>query len=227
MWTRAELKSKAKIVMNQNYWKAVLAAIVTMIATGGFTSSSGYNLGSAGTDATTGSGYELARLGIIIGIIISVVLVTLAFALAIAIFVLYPLEVGCRRYFISSRTAPGDLSLLGFGFKNSYMNLVKTMFLRNLFIFLWSLLLFIPGIIKFYEYRMIPYLLAENPSLDSSQAFARSKEMMAGQKWNVFVLDLSFIGWHLLGLFTCFILNIFYVNPYQQSTNAELYEALK
>jgi uncharacterized membrane protein len=63
--------------------------------------------------------------------------------------------------------------------------------------------------------------------MDKDEAFARSKEMMTGQKWNAFVLDLSFFGWHLLGIFTCGLLQIFYINPYQQLTNAELYEALR
>lgn len=106
------------------------------------------------------------------------------------------------------------------------MNVVKIMFCRGLFTLLWSLLFIIPGIIKAYEYRMIPYLLAENPDMDMSEAFARSKEMMMGNKWEAFVLDLSFIGWYFLSAFTCGILSIFYVKPYVQLTNTELYVAL-
>ena len=59
--------------------------------------------------------------------------------------------------------------------------------------FLWSLLLIIPGIVKSYEYRMIPYLLADHPEMSKDEAFAASKAMIDGNKWDAFVLDFSFI----------------------------------
>ena len=74
---------------------------------------------------------------------------------------------------------------------------------------------------------MVPYLLAEYPDMDRKEVFARSRDMMYGQKWNTFVLDLSFLGWSLLSLCTCGLLAIFYVNPYVQATNAELFLELK
>ena len=101
------------------------------------------------------------------------------------------------------------------------------MFLEGLYIFLWSLLFIIPGIIKTYEYLMVPYILAENPELSTKEVFARSKQMMTGDKWNAFVLQLSFLGWILLSVFTCGILLIFYVGPYSELTYAELYAVLK
>lgn len=85
----------------------------------------------------------------------------------------------------------------------------------------------IPGIVKAYEYRMIPYILAENPQMSYKDAFAESKRMMTGNKWKAFVLDWSFILWDILAIFTCGILMIFYVRPYQELTNAEFYHALK
>ena len=101
------------------------------------------------------------------------------------------------------------------------------MFLRSLYIFLWSLLFIIPGIIKAYEYLMMPYILAENPEMETKEVFARSKEMMTGEKWRAFVLDLSFIGWKILGILTCCVLSVFFVSPYYYSTLAELYAVLK
>ena len=65
----------------------------------------------------------------------------------------------------------------------------------KLYTFLWSLLLLIPGIVKAYEYRMVPYLLADYPELSTEEAFRISREMMNGEKMNTFILDLSFIGW--------------------------------
>ena len=223
MWTRAELKSNGRLVMSQNYWSTVLVGLLVMLSTGGMNASNS----SSFNRATTNANLDLAEIFILLGVIFTFIFMASLITLVVAIFVLNPLEIGCRRYLISARQAPGDLALVGFGFKYSYMNIVTIQFLRNLFIFLWSLLLVIPGIIKSYEYRMIPYILAENPSMDYQTAFARSKSMMMGEKWNAFVLDLSFIGWHILGILTCGALSVFYVVPYQISTNAELYEALR
>ena len=133
---------------------------------------------------------------------------------------------GCR-FFRRNLEEPANISNITYGYDKNYKNVVKVMFFRDLYIYLWSLLFIIPGIIKSYEYRMIPYLLSENPEMTKEEAFAESKRLMMGQKWETFVLDLSFIGWHILGGFTFGLLNIFYVAPYQLATNAALYETLK
>jgi len=224
MWTRIQLKDNAKIVMFQNYWQTVLVAFLAVVATGG---ASGSNSGSFNAASSNFSGGGMMYHTVAVLFLLLIMGISIVFILAFSVLLLKPLEVGCRRYFISARQAPGNISLLGFGYKNEYMNIVKTQFLRGLFTFLWSLLFIVPGIIKAYEYRMMPYILAENPGMNTEEVFARSKMMMTGDKWDVFVLDLSFLGWHILGILTCGILSIFYVNPYQQSTNAELYEALR
>lgn len=74
---------------------------------------------------------------------------------------------------------------------------------------------------------MIPYILAENPKIERKKAFKLSKQMMKGNKWKTFILDLSFLGWELLSIFTLGLLNIFYINPYKVATTVELYEILK
>ena len=74
---------------------------------------------------------------------------------------------------------------------------------------------------------MVPYILSENPSMNTDQAFLISKRMMDGQKMNAFVLDLSFIPWVLVAIITCGIAGALYVNPYIYQTNAELYLTLK
>ena len=99
--------------------------------------------------------------------------------------------------------------------------------MQTLFTVLWSLLFIIPGIVKGYEYMMIPYLLAENPDMSREETFAKSKAMTTGNKWDAFVLDLSFLGWLILGSITFNILNVFYVYPYQYLTRAELYRTLR
>ena len=77
-----------------------------------------------------------------------------------------------------------------------------------------------------YCYLMVPYILAENPDMNAREALRLSKEMMDGQKWNAFVLGLSFIGWQLLGTLLCGI-GTFFVQPYVDATFAELYAVLR
>ena len=76
--------------------------------------------------------------------------------------------------------------------------LILLALLEGLFIFLWSLLLIIPGIIAAYRYRMAKFLLLDHPDMDVTDCIRASKQMMTGHKWECFVLDLSFIGWAIL-----------------------------
>lgn len=232
MWSRSELKARAKEILNRNYWKAVLVSLILA-----FIGGSGGGSASASSSSSTASDSKyynifkdpeaLAAFLAILSVVLIVVVIMWVIALALSVFVFNPLIVGCQRYFILCGKAPATINEVVFAFSHSYLNIVKIMFFKNLYTFLWTLLLIIPGIIKSYEYRMIPYLLAENPDMPMEEAFALTKKMMDGDKGNAFVLDLSFLGWNLLGLFTCCILNIFYVNPYQNLTNAQLYEVLK
>ena len=157
----------------------------------------------------------------IISLIISV------FALAFRYLLLTPFEYGCRKFFRKNLDEPAKLSNIVYAFDSNYKNIVKTAFLRDLFIWLWSLLFVIPGIIKAYEYRLVPYIFAENPDMKYSDILAESSKLMKGNKWKTFVLDLSFIGWELLSLCTCGLLSVFYVDPYKLQTDAALYEAIK
>ena len=146
--------------------------------------------------------------------------------LLVSIFLIAPLHVGCYRWYILNRTSNPPIGELLHVFRNGYFNAVKIMFSRGLYTFLWSLLFIIPGIIKSYEYEMIPYLLAENPNMSKQEAFALSKELMDGNKFNAFVLDLSFILWNFVGSLVFGLPGIFFVNPYVQLTNVELYVKL-
>lgn len=142
--------------------------------------------------------------------------------------VCHPVMVGSRHFFLHNRLdRASPLELLEAFHRDRYLNVVLVMFLRWLFLTLWSCLLIIPGIVKSYEYRMIPFLLADNPRMDHRRAFALSREMMRGQKGDAFVLDLSFFLWHLLSALTLGLLDIFFLNPYIASTDAELYAVLK
>ncbi|MGE4214944.1 MAG: DUF975 family protein [Anaerotignaceae bacterium] len=162
----------------------------------------------------------------------TVILFALCATLASAIlrlFILVPLSIGSNRYFMELRENENTpLDKILYLYKQSKLgNSVLTIFLMNIYILLWTLLLLIPGIIKTYEYRMVPYILCENPGIGRKRAFKLSKEMMTENKMDSFILDLSFIGWYILSLFTAGILSVFYVNPYIAATNAELYAALR
>lgn len=98
-------------------------------------------------------------------------------------------------------------------------------FLRRMYIFLWSLLLVVPGIIKSYSYAMTPFILAENPDLSASEAIRRSMEMMDDHKAELFCLDLTFIGWNILAAITLNLGNLA-VNPYMNATRAAFYRQL-
>lgn len=148
------------------------------------------------------------------------------FTVLFRVLVGYNLEVGGRRYFL--RAAQGDekLSNTFSGIKSgTYVNVIGTMFLRSLYTFLWSLLFVIPGVIKTYAYRMVPYILAENPGMAPSEALAESVRLTNGHKMGMFVLDLSFIGWYILGSLVFGIGRVF-VHPYVESTYAQLYLSL-
>ena len=146
---------------------------------------------------------------------------------AIQAFILGPLEIGFRRFFIRNLNEQARIHEIGYGFDHNYIENVKTMFFKELYTMLWSFLLVIPDIVKSYEYRMIPYLLAEDTTMTAKEAFFQSRQLMKGQKWNAFVLDLSFLGWNMLSIFTLGILGILFVNPYRNMTNAALYERLR
>lgn len=159
---------------------------------------------------------------------IMVVYLAVIALILLQIFVFSMLEIGGCRFFIENAYEPvlagRMLSVFGGG---QYGKMVLAQFLRELYTFLWSLLLIIPGIVKSYEYSMIPYLLADYPELTTDEAFRISREMMDGNKWNAFVLDWSFILWDLLSAVTLGIAGIFWVYPYEYATKAELYLTLK
>ncbi len=173
------------------------------------------------------------RAGLISAIAIVLILgfivwiVATAISLAIKYLLLAPFEYGCRKFFRKNLDEPAKLSNIVYVFDSHYKNVVKTAFMTDLFIWLWSLLFVIPGIIKTYEYRLVPYIVSENPSISYKDALAESKKLMKGNKWKTFVLDLSFIGWEILGGLTWGILDILFVGPYKASTDAALYEAIK
>ena len=180
-------------------------------------------------DASQGSTGGSLITPVIIGIVLVVIVVALAFGLALGAFLLNPLQVGAQKFFIDNatdQTTGLNKDNIGVAFSDNYMKVVGSMFSTGIFTALWCLLLIIPGIYKAYCWRLVPYIVSEEPAITGAEARALSNQMMLGSKWDSFVLDLSFIGWKILGAFTLGILNIVFTNPYQAATNAELYLTL-
>ena len=217
MWSRESLKNDAKITLHNCFGNSILACLVISAVS---------NIGNF-SYRFNNMDYDRISIGALFTIMISSSMMSVILIL-VKIFLTNPLTVGCSHFFLSSRIRPSRVEQVGFCFKSGrYGNVCKAIFMTNLFINLWSLLFIIPGVYKSYQYRMVPYLLAENPNMDYRRALELSTAMMDGAKLEAFVLDLSFIGWYLLSIFTCMILAVVYVTPYQHHTNAGLYITLR
>ncbi len=272
MWSRAQLKGKAKNAMNRNFWRTILVTLIVFMIGGATSVNFSYNFDLSEEDIPSfeelfienfeeaykdvyedtyqeddyyeegdinsiieedlPSGFDSVEemavvvFGVVIIVLIVILLIVAVIGILVSTFFYIPLEVGTKRFFFKNLNQSAEIKEVAYAFDNSYKNVVKILFFRNLSLLGWSLLFVIPGIVKSYEYMMVPYLLAENPKLTKEQVFALSKQMMSGHKWNAFVLHLSFIGWDFLSNITLGILGIFYVQPYRCHTFAALYEEL-
>ena len=208
------------MAFKKNYVSAVVVALLMGIF-GTVSGESSARRVSENSDIYSGN---LFNVGMITGLLAGIAKLVILIVLVAKVFVGNLLKMGGYRFFILNQTAQPGIGTLLDGFRSGhYVNIVLTMFLRDLFTTLWSLLLVVPGIVKHYEYLMVPYIIGENPAMDYKEAFQISKQMMDGEKMEAFIMDLSFLGWYLLSAVTCGLLAIFYVNPYVQASFAEMY----
>ena len=222
MWTRQMLKTNARAAIKKNYVNVLVVSLIFAFISGAFSSSSASKTVTSSFKSGNFSKELISFAAMLIGI--SIVIGIIGILLSILVF--NPLKVGIQKFFIENHYANPGIGLVAYAFKTNYINVVKTMFLRDIYLFLWSLLLAIPGIIKSYSYRLVPYILADNPDIYPDDAITLSREMMNGHKLDAFILDISFILWWLLSVITFNIAGVFYVFPYIDATNAELYLAL-
>lgn len=253
MWTRSELKERGKAALHRNYWIVVLATLVVTALTGGTGNAAGNGSLQEGSNIAAGNGDAASNLiqtlfsffgvagdmiyknligpmynGMYVSFILILIITAFSVGLLFKIFVGNLFEVGGCRFYEENSEHKTRIALIVDGFLNgAYLRNVATIFCRDLYTVLWTLCLIIPGIVKSYEYKMIPYILAENPRISRKRAFEISKNMMDGEKWNAFVLDLSFIGWNLLSTITFGIVGVLYVNPYVYTTWAEFYKVMR
>lgn len=245
MWTRKELKTSAKDFLRQHYWKAFIVCLIVVLLTSSHVST---NLTRAEYDyymekeglifiaRNTPIKLENRVFNFITGRTFTTPIIFipdgLFWALAIGfilfnIFVGSVLIVGQSRFFLDGFRGNVNTKTLWsyFDFPEEYSKVVKAMFLRNLYTLLWALLFIIPGIIKSYEYRMVPYILANEGYLSADEVIKKSSKMTTGHKWDIFVLDLSFVLWDILG-YVLLGLGTYFVIPYREATYAKLYETL-
>lgn len=215
MWNRQEVKQRAKGIMKRNYWKMFVIALLASILTG-----EGVSTISSVQDVADNFSPDMQTTILTIGTVGSLL------GLVYTIFIGNVIRVGKAAYFIQNQNENPPLNMIFSAFKGNYMNVVKIMVVMYIKNFLWFLLFIIPGIMKAYEYSMIPYILAENPNISMDEAFAQTRNMTMGQKMDLFVLDLSFLGWIVLGGICCGV-GILFVQPYIEATMVEVYTILK
>ena len=226
MMKSKELRVKAWESLKGKYWMAFAVVLVTGLigSISNIFTSFGQNLGEV---LGLVDPAELDSTMMIGALVLSgVVIVSAIIGLIFGIFVSSPITVGLCNYFIINTDSKPSFKDAFSGFKVKYGRNVGTLLLVAIKSVLWTLLLVIPGIIKTYEYSIIPYILADDPEISSKDAFKKAKEMMKGNKWRLFKLEFSFIGWALLSALTLGI-GVFFLLPYVNAATAEFYVELK
>ncbi len=213
------IKRRAKESIKRNYWPAVIGALLITASVATPTAVVKVNVN------------DISDLNVYIQQAASYarpVFGTSIVALLVKVFLLHPLEVGGRKFFFDNGRNTASLNEVSYAFgSRNYFNVVLTMFVRDIFNSLWFLLFVIPGFIKVYSYRLVPYILFENPGIDPMTAITRSREMMNGHKMEAFLLDLSFIGWFILGVLSLGLGLFFWVSPYMSAAQAEFYRSVR
>lgn len=236
MWERKALKEHAKLFLKQYYWTALAVCIVAiLLGASSQTVSVFQKVTPAPTRlpnyyyyATQVGGTVFQALVWPLRLILSSVynLVSLGFFLIFLVFrviVTNNVRVGRARYFNQAVAGDNQFNYLFSSFRQGqWAPIAIKMFKLDLIIFLWSLFFIFPGIIKMYQYKFVPFILADEPQLSLREAMDRSTQMTDQDKLNLFVLDLSFFPWYLLGALLFGIGNWF-VEPYPKATEATLY----
>jgi len=249
---RGMLKAKAKTVLKGAYWNSFLVTFIIMIVSGGIStiisipsanagvlgslrelfdvssfSYSSYYSPYSGYSSPWGMG-DAQWLGMIIVVVLVVFVIAVVLGCLFYTFVVAPLEVGAKKFYINSTFKKDDVGTISFAFSNGYRNVAKTMFLRALYPALWALIPLVGWIVSIYKsygYAMVPYILADNPQMPAKRALVLSTQMMQGRRFTLFVQELSFFFWHLLAAVTFGISELF-LAPYIQATETQFYMAV-
>lgn len=235
MKTNQQFKNEALAALHGNWGKTILLTLLFFIAIGLFSGPVSYQAVQFQTymqehAASMQSAYKMTAM------LQDPVFLTLyqktngassLFTLA-TILLFLPLTLGYMNA-LRMLLIAGDNNLISnsvhFAFTH-YWRKVWTLLLMEIMLFLWSLLLVIPGLIKAFSYAMTPYILQDNPELTASEAIHRSRMMMKGHKFDLFYMYLSFIGWFFASILT-FGIGFLWLYPYITTTEAAFYEEIK
>lgn len=206
-----EIRAESRGILSGNWGQAVLVVLVISLISG--------ISGSIGGSFTNSDGSYVSGALLVLAAILSLV------SIVYTILVLNVLNYGFVIIYLQlCREGKIVFENLFKGFKD-YGRVVAVMFLKNLLIFLWTLLFIIPGIIKTYAYSMTEFILMDNQGMDALTAISKSKEMMNGRKGKLFLLDLSLIGWYFLCIFTCGI-GFLWLSSYFMTNRAVFYQEM-
>lgn len=163
-------------------------------------------------------------------LVVTLLIIAAAFAVSLAISVAYSLfssviETGYARFNIDlvDYREPSFGSL--FSYFRYWKNIAVAGVLKQLFITLGYMLFIVPGIIMYYNYAMVPYILADDPTISGKEALAKSKQMMYGHRWRLFCIGMSFFGWVILAMLS-FGVGMIWLTPYMNATHAAFYKDL-
>ena len=156
----------------------------------------------------------------------AVYLILAAIVVGVLYFVLGSVvKVGYARFNLDLTAGETPSFETSFSYFPHWKTVAAAQLLQTVYIFLWTLLLVIPGIVAGYSYAMTGYILAEHPELSASETIAQSKAMMEGNRWRLFCLQFSFIGWDILCALTLGIGNLA-LRPYRHAAEAAFYREL-
>ena len=221
-----ELRVRAWESLKGKYWMAFAVILVTGLigSIGNAFVSFGQQLGEVLGLVDLAEMDSTMALGALV--LNGVVIVSSIIGALFSIFVTDAITVGVSNYFIKNTDSKPLFKDAFSGFKIKYGRNIGTLLLVGIKVVLWSILFVIPGVIKSFEYAIIPYILADDAEISSKDAFKKAKQMMKGNKWRLFKLDFSFIGWALLCFLTLGI-GTFFLIPYVNAAAAEFYVELK
>ncbi len=233
MFTAKEYRAMARNKLKGHWLISILVTFVASLLGGSYGggNAAGSFAGSSSVRAAQGEMADMSELTQSIETVLQnpaalaalISILSIAFLISLGLFIIGgAVELGHNSYYIDlcKSTEPGFDAL--FGRFRIFLKALGLRLFMTLFIFLWSLLLFVPGIIAAYRYAMAPYIMAQNPDVGIREAVNRSKEMMQGRKWKYFCLQLSFIGWSILCVFTLGI-GALWLSPYMNAAAAAFY----
>ncbi len=221
-----DYRERARTALSGNWLLSALTVFIAGLLGGALQSGGG---GSINIDQDTADALQSINMPYEWERILTMTLMVLVPVIVVSVLVTFliggTVRLGHARYLLDQQDG-GELKIgTLFSQFNQYGNGFCLALLTAIFTFLWSLLFFIPGIIASYRYAMAPFIQAEHPEYTASESIDASKQMMDGHKWELFCLDLSFIGWSLLCIFTLGIGNIF-LGAYQSAAHAAFYREL-